>query len=65
MMMKQTFSGEIESPWWEVDEDEHEYRYDGDGPGRMRLHSFSGDIVVKQRSVDRTETRKKDVKVKR
>lgn len=63
----ETFSGEISSPWFKSDEEEREYRYDGDGPGRVRLHSFSGDIVIKQRTVDsqKTETRKKDVKVNR
>ncbi len=63
----ETFSGEISSPWWKTDDEEHEYRYDGDGPGRVRLHSFSGDITIKQRTVEsqKTEIKKKDVKIKR
>lgn len=41
-----TFSGEISSPWWKQDEEEKEYRHEGSGKGRVRLHSFSGDIVL-------------------
>lgn len=45
----ETFSGEIRSPWWNVQEDDKEFRRDGSGKGRLRLHSFSGDIVVQKR----------------
>jgi len=47
----ETFSGEITSPWWSAGDgdDEKEYRHDGNGKGRLRLHSFSGDIVLKKK----------------
>ena len=45
----ETFSGEIRSPWWTLHEDDKEFRRDGSGKGRLRLHSFSGDIVVHKR----------------
>ena len=45
----ETFSGEIHSPWFKVGEDDREYRRDGNGKGRLRVHSFSGDILLRKR----------------
>jgi hypothetical protein len=65
----ETFSGEIRSPWWTTgrddDDDEREYRRDGTGKGRLRLHSFSGDIEVIHKTVDKTERKKVEVEKKR
>lgn len=60
----ETFSGQIISPWWSVD-DEKEYRGDGSGKGRLRLHSFSGDIVVIHKAVEKIERRKREVEVEK
>jgi len=45
----ETFSGELSSEWSKVAEDSKEVRLEGKGQGRVRLHSFSGDILLKKR----------------
>ena len=46
----ETFSGEVGSTWpLEYDDDHKQGRKNGKGDGRVRLHSFSGDIHIRQR----------------
>jgi DUF4097 and DUF4098 domain-containing protein YvlB len=46
----ETFSGEISAAWpLDYDDDHKEVHRRGKGDGRMRLHSFSGDIRLRQR----------------
>jgi len=44
----ETYSGELES-MWPLGNADREYNREGVGKGRLRLHSFSGDIVLKKR----------------
>jgi hypothetical protein len=45
----ETFSGELHSPWGKGLADTKSYRHDGSGKGLVRLHSFSGDVIVEKR----------------
>jgi DUF4097 and DUF4098 domain-containing protein YvlB len=45
----ETFSGELSSAFTRDIGRTKDYRHDGSGSGRVRLHSFSGDVVVEKR----------------
>lgn len=44
----ETFSGGFDS-MWPLGNADREYNRDGEGSGRLRLHSFSGDIILKKK----------------